>query len=155
MKRMAAKLMSTPSALQTALASFELLFIFLGQTHYQMKGMKKKSLAISWKSAKIYNNKKKKPHSRLLKKNKKTQVKWMSTSCSILFFYYFTTRPYLDLSDICLRCVHILFILFQSGKSKLLHNCQFWNMRSKISSFNLCKGDDGIGILHLVNVCTE
>lgn len=36
----------------------------------------------------------------------------------ISFFYYFTTRPYLDLSDLCFRCRHII-LLFQFCLSKL------------------------------------
>lgn len=37
----------------------------------------------------------------------------------IAFFYYFTTRPYLDLSDLCFRFLHIILLLQFFGPSKL------------------------------------
>lgn len=74
------------------------------------EGRIKKSSASSWKSAKWW------------------QVQWMSTSCSILFFWDFTTRHYLDLSALCLRFLHTLLLSLQSGESKLLHHCQICDM---------------------------
>lgn len=52
MKQMAAKLTSTPTALQTALASFE-LHIFREQTHDWMKGKSEEKLEDSLEMCKV------------------------------------------------------------------------------------------------------
>lgn len=66
----------------------------------------------------------------------------------ISFFYYFTTGPYLDLSDLCFRFLHIIHLFqFRLSESKT---------RSEIccdehdSAFHHCGAK--VVILHLVNI---
>lgn len=84
----------------------------------------------------------------------------MSTSRSILFLYYFTTRPYLDLSNLCLRCAHILFSCSNLANQNVCTtassgiwwvNLVFWSMQRRCWHWDFAFGKCLRWIVHLLH----